>query len=128
MKYSQLRAMWAITKASLTAIMRSPSAVVFSFIFPFIFILVFGFVGNSDGVPVYKVVIDKNSDTTNALYDSVKASNRIRIVSFANDAELRTNLVKGRIAGVLKITKTNGHLFLTGILQERDNLFFEKFI
>lgn len=29
---------------------------------------------------------------------------------------------------LLKVTKTNGHLFLTGILQERDNMFFEKFI
>jgi len=40
MHYSQLRAMWAITKASLRSILRSPSAVVFSFAFPFIFILV----------------------------------------------------------------------------------------
>ncbi len=29
---------------------------------------------------------------------------------------------------LLKVTKPNGYLFLTGILQERDNLFFEKFI
>ncbi len=107
MKYSQLTAMWAITKASLTAIMRSPSAIVFSFVFPFIFILVFGFIGNSDGVPVYKIAIDKGSDTTNAFYDSIKTSSRIKIVSFANDTDLRTSIIKGRIAGVLKITKTN---------------------
>lgn len=29
---------------------------------------------------------------------------------------------------LLRTTKPNGYLFLTGILQERDNLFFEKFI
>ncbi len=29
---------------------------------------------------------------------------------------------------LVKVTKPQGHLFLTGILQERDNLFFEKFI
>ncbi len=29
---------------------------------------------------------------------------------------------------LLKLTKPGGHLFLTGILQERDNVFFEKFI
>ena len=107
MKYSQLTAMWAITKASLIAIMRSPSAIVFSFIFPFIFILVFGFIGNSDGVPVYKVAIEKGSDTANVFYDSIKTSKGIKIVSFANDDELRTSIVKGRIAGILKITKTN---------------------
>ena len=66
-KYSQVRAMLAITKASLKAIFRSPSAVVFSFVFPFIFILVFGFIGNNGGAPVYKIVIDKNCDTINAL-------------------------------------------------------------
>lgn len=29
---------------------------------------------------------------------------------------------------LLRVLKSEGHLFLTGILQERDNLFFEKFI
>ena len=106
-KYSQARAMLAITKASLRAIFRSPSAVVFSFVFPFIFILVFGFIGNGGGVPVYKIAIDKNCDTTNALYDSIKTSNRIKIVRFENDKDLRSSLVKGKIAGILKITKPN---------------------
>ncbi len=106
MKYSQLKAMWAITKASLTAIMRSPSAIVFSVIFPFIFIMVFGFIGNSGGVRAYKVVIDKASDTANALYDSLKSSDKLKIVSFENDADLRNSIVRGRIAGIIKITKT----------------------
>lgn len=29
---------------------------------------------------------------------------------------------------LMRVTKNGGHLFLTGILQERDNVFFEKFI
>ena len=66
-QYSQVRAMLAITKASLRSIFRSPSAVVFGFAFPFIFILVFGFIGDNGGVPVYKIAIDKNFDTANAL-------------------------------------------------------------
>ena len=98
--------MFAITKASLRGISRSPSAIVFSFVFPFIFILVFGFIGNGGGAPVFKIVIDRNCDTTNALFDSVKQSDRIKIVSFKDDRELKSNLVKGRIAGILKITKT----------------------
>ncbi len=105
--YSQLTAMLAITKASLKAIFRSPSAVIFSFVFPFIFILVFGFVGGNGGVPVYKIAIAKDCDTSNVLYDSIKASRRLRIVRFADTQELRSNLVKGRIACILNITKTN---------------------
>jgi ABC-2 type transport system permease protein len=106
-QYSQVKAMLAITKASLRAIFRSPSAVIFSFAFPFIFILVFGFIGNNGGVPVYKIAIDKRSDTTNALYDSLKTSNRVRIVRFATGKELRENLIKGKITGVLTISKNS---------------------
>lgn len=98
--------MLAITKASLRAIFRSPSAVVFSFVFPFVFILVFGFIGNSGKAPVYRIVIDKSSDTSNAFYDSLKLSKRVRILSFNDDAELRSNIIKGKIAGVVKISKT----------------------
>jgi ABC-2 type transport system permease protein len=106
-QYSQLKAMLAITKASLRAIFRSPSAVIFSFVFPFIFILVFGFIGNNNGVPVYKIALDKNCDTINSLFDSIKASKRIRIVRYQNDAALQSDLKKGRIAGVFKIVKSN---------------------
>ena len=106
-KYSQFRAMLAITKASLRAIFRSPSAVIFSFAFPFIFILVFGFIGNNGGVPVYKIAISKDCDTSNVLYDSIKASNRIKIIQFNNEKELRASLVKGRITGIFNIRKNN---------------------
>ena len=104
-QYSQLKAMLAITKASLRAIFRSPSAVIFSFAFPFIFILVFGFIGNNAGVPVYKIAIDQKCDTANILYDSLKTSSRIKIVRFRTEKELRENLVKGRITGILNIRK-----------------------
>ncbi len=104
-KYSQARAMLAITKASLRAIFRSPSAVVFSFVFPFIFILVFGFIGDGGGVPVYKIAIDKHCDTANALFDSIKTSSRLSIVRFNTDEALRSALLKGKLAGVIKITR-----------------------
>jgi ABC-2 type transport system permease protein len=104
-QYSQVTAMLAITKASLRAIFRSPSAVIFSFAFPFIFILVFGFIGGNNGVPVYKIALAKNCDTTNLLFDSIKTSKRIRIVYFKSSEELRTNLVKGKITGIFTISK-----------------------
>jgi ABC-2 type transport system permease protein len=57
-KYNQVTAMLAITKASLRAIFRSPSAVVFSIAFPLIFILVFGFIGGSGKISV-SIAFDK---------------------------------------------------------------------
>ena len=106
-QYSQLRAMLAITKGSLKSIFRSPSAVVFSFVFPFVFILVFGFIGDNGGVAVYKIALDKNCDTTNALYDSIKTTNRIKIVRFNNERELHEDFVKGKITGVFNIIKNS---------------------
>jgi ABC-2 type transport system permease protein len=106
MAYSQVKAMLAITKGSLKAMLRSPSTIIFSVLFPFIFILIFGFLGGDGGVPVYKIAIDEKSDTVNnPFYDSIKASNRIRIVKFKDTTERRTSLIKGKLAGVLTITK-----------------------
>lgn len=105
MKYSQLRAMWAITKASLRAISRSPSAIVFSFVFPFIFILVFGFIGNNEGASTFKVVFAPQTDTANALYQAITSTDGVKSVSFPDAKSQQDALEKGRIAGVVSITK-----------------------
>lgn len=107
MKYSQLKAMWAITKGSLRAITRSPSAMIFSFIFPFIFILVFGFIGNSGMKQSFKVFIDPKSDTSNAIYQSVKSSDFIKLQEYKNVEECKSDLDKGRLAGIILITKND---------------------
>jgi ABC-2 type transport system permease protein len=107
MKYSQLRAMWAITRASLRSISRSPSAVVFSFVFPFVFIIVFGFVGNSGSRQSFKVVLENGSDTTNELYKVLKASANIKFVNYESDAARQLDVQKGRLAGKLFISKND---------------------
>lgn len=60
-------------------------------------------------------IIDKQIDEISDQYDVVVA-----------------NIIDGVLIKIqkdlLKVTKSGGHLFLTGILQERDNLFFAKFI
>jgi len=96
--------MLAITKASFRAILRSPSAIVFSIFFPLIFILVFGFIGNSGG-PSYRVVLAANSDTSNPILSSLRSSKNIRLVDYDNQEELNADLNKGRITGILSIQK-----------------------
>ncbi len=98
--------MLAITKGSLRAILRSPSAVVFSIFFPLIFILVFGFIGSGGG-PSYKVVLAPNSDTSNGVIDSLKSFKNVKFVTEKNAAALQEDLSKGRITGVLDIEKAN---------------------
>ncbi|MBD0378265.1 MAG: ABC transporter permease, partial [Flavisolibacter sp.] len=101
-QYNQFRAMLAITKASLKAILRSPSAVVFSIFFPLIFILVFGFIGNSSG-PTYRLVLDQKSDTANVILDSLKHYKNVKFVRYDNNQELQSDVTKGRITGILDI-------------------------
>ncbi len=105
MKYNQFRAMWAITKASLRSIMRSPSAVIFSFVFPFIFILVFGFIGNSTGRQSFRIVVENTADTSNELYNAIKNTEGVKIVKYNSEKELMLDMQKGRIAGIINITK-----------------------
>ncbi|MEP6712705.1 MAG: ABC transporter permease [Ferruginibacter sp.] len=108
MKYNQLRAMWAITKASLKSIMRSPSAVIFSFVFPFIFILVFGFIGNGSGRQSFRIVVENTSDTSNELYNAIKNTEGVKIIHYDSDKELKLDMQKGRIAGIINIIKNTG--------------------
>lgn len=101
--------MWAITKGSLRAISRSPSAIVFSFAFPFVFILVFGFIGNS-GRPTYRVALSEKTDTTNDLFRLLRSSEELKIISFDSEKDLDAELRKGKLAGILDLQATGDSL------------------
>lgn len=108
--YSQFAAMFAITKASLRAIFRSPSSVVFGFAFPLIFILVFGFIGDSGGMKSYKVALDAHADTTNALYAALENTKGVNIIRYQDSTKLKDDMQRGRIAGIINIQKnTSGN-------------------
>ena len=82
-QYSQYKAFIAIVKASFRSILSNPSALFFSFLFPIIFIFIFGSFGNGNGIR-YDIALSNNADTTNELFDSVKANPLLNIVSFKN--------------------------------------------
>lgn len=106
--YNQFKAMLAITKASLKAVFRSPSAVIFSFAFPMIFILIFGFLGGSGGINV-RIAFDRQTDTTSMLYQAVKTVPGIRIIQ-KDEKELTEDLEKGRITAIVRIRKSTDTL------------------
>ena len=99
--------MFAITKASLHAIFRSPSAVVFGFAFPFIFILVFGFMGDNGAFRSYQVAVDQTADTTNELYKAIENSRGVIIKKYPDKASLEKDLESGKIAGIINIQKNS---------------------
>jgi ABC-2 type transport system permease protein len=104
-RYSQVKAMLAISRGSLRSIFRSPSAVVFSIVFPLVFILVFGFIGESGGISL-DVAISKDADTLNPVYNAIKNIPSIHIVT-ENDSLLKEDLEKGNITAVINIVKNN---------------------
>lgn len=103
--YSQTKAMLAITRASLHALFRSPSSVVFGFAFPFIFILVFGFMGNGGAFKSYKIAVDNSADTTNELFKALENSRGVIIKKYPDQKSLEKDLESGKIAGVINIQK-----------------------
>jgi ABC-2 type transport system permease protein len=99
--YNQFRAMLAITRASMTAIFRSPSAVGFSLGFPLVFILVFGFIGNS-GTSV-DIALKNPKDTSNYVIRALLGSSIVKMKAEKDTATVRVDLEKGRIAAVVSL-------------------------
>ena len=114
--YSQSKALWAITRASFKAIFSQPTAIVFSLLFPIIFILIFGAFGNGGGSS-YRVALEPGSDTTNDFFKSLQKDEGIRLVNYTDTALLSSDLEKGQLTAILGIRKgdslTGPHLITT---------------
>jgi len=101
----------AIAKASFRAILRSPSAVVFSLAFPLIFITVFANLGGGGGSVDVDVV--KGSDTTSIIYTALKKSGMVNLITNETTAQMNTSLSRGDIAAVIDIKKNNNGWTIT---------------
>ncbi|MBL7772371.1 MAG: ABC transporter permease [Chitinophagaceae bacterium] len=103
--YNQFTALKALTKGSLLAMLKSPSALFFSIAFPLIFIVAFGLM-NGGGMSV-DIAFDKQSDTTNAIYQSLVHMDIVNVNEYADSNELLTDFKKGKLAAVLDIQRTH---------------------
>lgn len=104
-----MRAMRAIAKASLRALMKSPSSIFFSIAFPLLFIMIFGFMGGSG--PSITIAFDKDSDTSssNPIIAGLRQVPNIK-VSNLPPAEVEENLNKGRVTAILHISSAQDSL------------------
>ena len=103
-KYSNFRAMRAMIQASLQAILRSPSAIVFTIAFPLIFILVFGFLGNGSHFSI-EVASAPGSDTTSPLYQVLRHVEVLKWVGSKDTANISKLLKQGDIVATIAIKK-----------------------
>lgn len=107
--YDHIRAMLAVTKASLTASFRSPQNIFFSLFFPIVLILIFGSLGSNSG-PSVEVAFEKNIDTNTAIY---KALMNVPVLKFRSNVTEDTEdlLKKGRITAIISIQKKPDSLY-----------------
>jgi ABC-2 type transport system permease protein len=101
--YNQWTAMWAICRATLRAIFKSPQAVFFSLFFPIVLIMVFGALTGGGG-KAYDVAFDAKSDTTSNIYYAIKSISAFDVHK-GSETELLDQLRKGRITAIIEVKK-----------------------
>ena len=103
-RYSQLRAALALAKSSLLAMLRSPTSVVFSLLFPIIFIVVFGSMVDNSIVQL-KLATAPGCNTNNVLYKSISNISNISITTHIDSLTAIELIKKGRLTSMLDIRR-----------------------
>jgi ABC-2 type transport system permease protein len=103
----QAKAALTLSKYSLIATLRSPTAVVFSLLFPIFFIIVFGsLVGDKGGV--VKVAVAPDCDTVNVVYKGLARISSIELVAGLTPAQIADAMKKGTVTAVMDIRNDAG--------------------
>jgi ABC-2 type transport system permease protein len=97
---NQLRAFWALTKASLLGQIRNFSTLFFGFLFPLVFIAIFGFLGNASTKVTLGVA--PGTDTQSPVYQALTHIPAVTLQQ-GDQATLDTQLKRGEIDGILYI-------------------------
>jgi ABC-2 type transport system permease protein len=103
-RYNNRRAAWAIARASLISMFRSPTAVVFSLLFPIIFIVVFGSMVTNADLKI-KIAVAPGSDTSNIVYNIISGIKIIQPQKGLSPDGMQDALIKGKITAVLYIAR-----------------------
>ncbi len=107
-RYNQSKALGAITKASFLASLKNPQSFVFSLLFPLVFVFIFGaFSGNN--LTRFNLALSPKCDTTNILFKTIISQPFIVIKSFPDTIEMRKELEKGKLVGILDIESQVSH-------------------
>jgi ABC-2 type transport system permease protein len=99
--YSQTRALLGILRSSLLATRRNASSLVFGLIFPLVFILIFGFLGQ--GPAKIDVALEPTASTDNPIYQALSHQENIQFHKDLNANEVNDRLAKGKLDGLLDI-------------------------
>lgn len=114
-KPRQWRAYFTLAWYAFRAQTRNPATFAFGFIFPIVFISIFGLIGNSS--PAITLGIPNNSNITNPISMALTKQSFIKI-DREDQVSLSSKLHQGKIAGILEIAETPNqkpayHILLT---------------
>lgn len=99
-KPRQFRAYLALAWYSFRAMTRNPATFAFGFIFPIVFISIFGLIGNTN--PTLTVGIPTDSNQQNLVTQVVEKQSYFKVQK-DTEANLETSLRQGKIAGILQV-------------------------
>jgi ABC-2 type transport system permease protein len=101
-KSGNLRGALAIARASLVSMLRSPTAVVFSLLFPVIFIVVFGSMVDNASLKI-RIAMAPDADTSNIVKQVISEIKIIQPQPPMSAAAMQEALKKGQITAIIDI-------------------------
>lgn len=99
-KPNQLRAFFTMMKYFFLAQTRNPATFAFGFLFPIVFISVFGFIGN--GAPQLNIGLPAESNKDNPIVQTIKQQQFVAIQE-APKAELEKKIRQGNLSGIIEV-------------------------
>ncbi|MEY4642700.1 MAG: hypothetical protein RLZZ227_2694 [Pseudomonadota bacterium] len=90
-----------LTRTFLLIFIRDRRAIIFSLMFPLVFMFIFGFAGNRAPQPIGIGVADKANNTLSAEFKQALAENPVFELSEGSEAELRAQVLNGDISMAL---------------------------
>ncbi len=117
-KPSQLRAYFSLTYYALKAQAKNPATFAFGFIFPIVFISIFGLIGGSTAT--ITLGIPTHSDKNNVVIQAIKEQKFIKTEE-GEERTLKEKLVRGKLAGILTITPQGENSFTAHLVTSSAN-------
>lgn len=96
----QIRAFFVMMKYFFLAQTRNPATFAFGFLFPVVFISIFGLIGNSP--QVLTLGLPANSDLTNPIIKTVEQQRFVK-TQIAPENQLETSMKQGKLSGIISV-------------------------
>jgi ABC-2 type transport system permease protein len=109
---SNFTTIWALAKAFTIRYFRDKVALFFTFLFPIIFLVVFGTIFGGNDAPSFKTALINHSTTefSTQFVDNLKQTEVFEIVTDVNFDEAKEQMGRGEIDGILELPENFGQI------------------